>query len=64
MMVMGQVRGKEETVAEGELGWFVVGERAREALQGRCLGTFYLAQSVRHPESNAKALEGCSVHQQ
>lgn len=50
-MVMGQVRGKEMTVAEEELGWYVVGERAREAPSGRCLSVLHLAQSVRHPES-------------
>lgn len=32
-MVMGQVRGKEMTVAEEELGWSVVGERARRLHQ-------------------------------
>lgn len=45
MVVMCQVRGKEETVAEGELGWCVVGKRVKEAPWGRCLSTLSLAQS-------------------
>jgi hypothetical protein len=45
MVVMCQVRRKEETVAEGELGWCVVCERVREAPWSRCLSTLSLTQS-------------------